>query len=630
MNGLKMKKHAGTTLIEVLVVIVIFLVGILAIVQVFPGGFRILNASRDRTMANSYGRDLTVAIEGNPGLLPDTVLPVAMPLVNGGVISLTRSPFDTSLFNESNAVFNPDGTVSYGGNNVGNYRYFAGPNVFDGIGGVNITIPANPSQVALLPFGPTFQTAAVSTNIAIFSNPFVVIQAQPSVGVAQPGEAFLTNAANSNALLQIPILPNAGTTPNFALSAAIYVQSGGVTTRIRLNQVMVPTAGVGTVVGAYLNIPMTQLAPVGTTFLSADPESIVVQRQFDALPTPTSLFAVGDPYQYGVLNALMGTLQFNPAASTYRVLAADGSQKPLQAMAYYTVLDWGILSDNVQLQVDQQTYRLSIPQIQVIGDMEADQLNYKGLELPNIGAAGASVPTDIVFMDSVTGGILMYTPTAQTDPTQSDFVVDKSAGYFQVNPNLPANTLIEYLPDPTSPTGYSANPTTVPLNGVQVRVFYRAKNNWMRMVMPAPSLFDENSTLQNPTDYVVGNNTRIYFPPMMAGQKVSLDQVYYQNGSGNVQQVQGQSFLIRNQPPDANGAYVDLTDYDPSATSFDFSHGFAVRGVHGISYIVQVLHNTSYFKINADPAVSRSSFDNFRAGWFYDRTQTVVNRGEGR
>lgn len=630
MNGLKMKKQAGTTLIEVMVVIVVFLIGILAIVQVFPGGFRILNASRDRTMANSYGRDLTVAIEGNPSLLPDTVLPVPMPMVNGGVISLTRSPFDTSLFNEANAVFNADGTISYSGNNVGNYRYFAGLNVFDGIGGVDVTIPANPNQVAVLPFGPTFQTAAINTNIAIFSAPFVVIQALPSVGTSQPGEAFLTNAPNTNALLQIPILPNTGTTPNFALSAAIYVQSGGVTTRIRLNQVMVPSAGVGTVVGAYLNIPMAQLAPVGTTFLSVDPESVSVQRQFDALPTPSTPFTVGDPYQYGVLNALMGTLQFNPAASTFRVLAADGTQKPLQAMAYYTVLDWGILSDNVQLQSDQQTYRLSIPNVQVIGDMQADQINYPGLELPNFGAGGAAVNSDMVFMDTQTGGILMYSPTAQTDPTQSDFVVDKSAGYFQVNPNLPVGTVVEYLPDPTSPTGYSANPTIMQLNGLQIRVFYRAKNNWMRMVMPAPSLFDENSTLQNPTDYVVGNNTRIYFPPMMAGQKVSLDQVYYQNGSGNVQQVQGQAFLIRNQPADANGAYVDLRDYDPNATGFDFSHGFAVRGVHGISYIVQVWHNPTYFKINADPAVSLSSFDNFRIGWIYDRTQTVVNRGEGR
>ncbi len=630
MNGLKNNKQAGTTLIEVLVVMVVFLVGILAIAQVFPGGFRILNSSRDRSVADAYTKSLTAAIEGDSNLLPDAVLPVPMTAVNGGVIPLTRSPFDTSLFNESAATFNPDGTISYAGTNVGYYAYFEGPNVFDGVAGIPITIPANPSSAAILPYGPTFQTAAVNTNIALFSAPFVVIQAQPTVNVPQPGQVFLTNASNGNALLQIPILPNTGTTPNFALSASIYVMNGGVTTRMRLYQVMVPTATIGTVSNGYLNIPMSELAPTGTTFLSVDPESVAVQRQFDALPTPTTPFTPGDPYQYGVLNALMGTLQFNPAASTYRVLAANGEQMPLQALAYYTVLDWGILSDNVQLQLDQQTYRLSIPAVQVIGDLLADKVSYKGLELPNFGASATPVPSDIVFVDAQTGGLLMYNPTAQSDPTQSDFTVDKSAGWFQVNPALLTTGLQEYLPDPTTATGFSSTPTTVPVSGLQIKVYYRAKNNWMRQVLPAPSTFSQNTTLQNPTDYVVGNNTRIYFPPMMAGQKVSLDQVYYQNGSGYVQQIQGQSFLIRNQPADANGAYVDIRDYDPNATGFDFSHGFAVRGVHGISYIVQTLHNSTYFKIDPNPAISLSNFDSYRQGWVVDSTQTVVNRGEGR
>ncbi|MCE2766301.1 MAG: hypothetical protein LW628_05210 [Fimbriimonadaceae bacterium] len=37
----------GTTLIEVLVTIVVFLVGILAIAQIFPGGVKILNRTRN-------------------------------------------------------------------------------------------------------------------------------------------------------------------------------------------------------------------------------------------------------------------------------------------------------------------------------------------------------------------------------------------------------------------------------------------------------------------------------------------------------------------------------------------------------------------------------------------------------
>ena len=41
----------GTTLLEVLVVIVIFLLGILAIVQIFPYGFKILMSSRNSSVS---------------------------------------------------------------------------------------------------------------------------------------------------------------------------------------------------------------------------------------------------------------------------------------------------------------------------------------------------------------------------------------------------------------------------------------------------------------------------------------------------------------------------------------------------------------------------------------------------
>ena len=41
------RRRAGTSLIEVLVVIVVFMVGILAIAQIFPGGFKILAKTRD-------------------------------------------------------------------------------------------------------------------------------------------------------------------------------------------------------------------------------------------------------------------------------------------------------------------------------------------------------------------------------------------------------------------------------------------------------------------------------------------------------------------------------------------------------------------------------------------------------
>lgn len=620
---------SGTTLIEVLVVMVIFLIGILAVAQMFPAGFHVLNESRNRITSSALGKDMSALLSGSSEMVPVGILPSPMTAVNGGVVDRNRSPFDTSLYNEANAVFNADGTIAYGGTNVGNYRYFAGPNVFNGIDQVQVGIPADPTRVAILPYGPTFQTAQIATNIVLMTQPYTVIQGEPLTNSVNPGQAFLQNADSGTAALEASILPNSGTTPNFFLSAEIYYSQGGVTKSLHLDQISVPSGTVGTVSGGVLTISFASLAPAGSTFLSVDPQSIQLQRQFDQV-LPTGTFTASDPYEYKVMQPLIGIIQFNPAASGYRVLSADGTQVPLTALADYTILDWSIFRDTIQLRPDQQTFRLTMPELQVIGDSQADQISYPGLELPNQGASGVSAPSDIVFIDASNGALLMYDPNNQGDPANSDFLVNKSNGWIQ--PNIATGfTNYEYLLDPSTSTGYAVTPTPVDLSNVTVIAMYRAKGNWMRMPVVAPRDFFEYNPLVSPEppyDYTVSTtSTRIYFAPMMAGQKVRLDLAYYDNAAG-VQMLEGQSFLIRNQPADPNGAYIDLRDYDPSATGFDFSHGFAVKGVHGISTIVQVLHNTSFFKINAsDPAATLDSFDKYRQNWRVTKTQSVMGSG---
>ena len=46
--------------------IVIFLIGILAVVQVFPRGFRLLLVSRNNSAATAIGRDEVERIKANP------------------------------------------------------------------------------------------------------------------------------------------------------------------------------------------------------------------------------------------------------------------------------------------------------------------------------------------------------------------------------------------------------------------------------------------------------------------------------------------------------------------------------------------------------------------------------------
>ncbi len=129
-------------------------------------------------------------------------------------------------------------------------------------------------------------------------------------------------------------------------------------------------------------------------------------------------------------------------------------------------------------------------------------------------------------------------------------------------------------------------------------------------------------------NYFVGTGTRVYFPNMDVGRKISLDLVYYANGSGSVQSLENQSFIVRNQPADPSGfAYIDITEADGTATAFDFSHGFAVRGVRGNSVTVRVYDNPGAFDLSGALLPPLAAFDGFRQQYRSVTTETFVARG---
>src|SRR5436305_6168395 len=65
----------GTSLVEVLVVIVIFLIGILAIAQIFPGGFRVLANTRAISVASTLAESELNRVQAS-GQMPEMVIPI--------------------------------------------------------------------------------------------------------------------------------------------------------------------------------------------------------------------------------------------------------------------------------------------------------------------------------------------------------------------------------------------------------------------------------------------------------------------------------------------------------------------------------------------------------------------------
>ena len=100
----RFNQRTGASLIEILVVIVIFLVGILAIAQIFPGGLNILRTTRNNTMATALARAEMERLKSQIDQLADAIVP-ARYVWNG-----TRYVIDYDLNRYPND-FSPAGAI---------------------------------------------------------------------------------------------------------------------------------------------------------------------------------------------------------------------------------------------------------------------------------------------------------------------------------------------------------------------------------------------------------------------------------------------------------------------------------------------------------------------------------------
>lgn len=135
----KNRREAGTSLVEILVVIVIFLIGILAVVQIFPRGFALLLTTRNNSAATALGRDMVERLKANPDLIPDEVVPVrysgGTPVVDTTINPLALGPQGDTL--------SAAGILSNGGTQVTtDWLLASGPNVARRIVGEGHRLPA--------------------------------------------------------------------------------------------------------------------------------------------------------------------------------------------------------------------------------------------------------------------------------------------------------------------------------------------------------------------------------------------------------------------------------------------------------------------------------------------------------
>lgn len=390
-------RNSGTSLVEVLIVLVIVLIGVFAVIQIFPIGFNTLRRSESRLRADHLARSTTETLTSSSDGLPE---------------SITFSYWDkTATGNQLNTVTNedPDNMGTYQDladnklyfSNVNKYRYVRNepikvplPNVTPVTANGNATgFVTGVGSIHYLAFGPIYMDstvgdptfAPVSQEQVDLNNSYLKITsdalfALPTDSTGNDGKggdnsdttassrfAGLLRGTNSylidyggketdGAYIMFPPSPKARV---FTISYTYQNNDRTIETQKSVD-ITIPAS---TATSQYVWYPLAPGSVIdyggkltgpngsGVTGESIQPGSDVVVRGFERIRSNDG-WDTNDPYQYklmssnvGTSDANVGVVAFNPAGANYSVPTSSGT-KPFMALASYAVLDWHILRDD--------------------------------------------------------------------------------------------------------------------------------------------------------------------------------------------------------------------------------------------------------------------------------------------
>jgi type II secretory pathway pseudopilin PulG len=530
----------GTSLIEIMVVLVILLVGIFLAVRIFPGGFGILRSNSNRTLATQFAQQQLAELRADGGSLPQGVLATSVDPVNGSLIFASNVDTDNlspcrqilngdkpdvadSYFNpcdDRDIVPEPSGKPTTALKNT----YFADVNKFRYIKGEGVKVPLptigayGSGSIYAAKFGPMFMNQLVGEpgNVpttdaerAIF-NSYLRVTGAPLIGInGDSGDANL----NPNSLIrnQQTYVIDYG---NDGGGVLIYLPPRGSAGRatpyrtfsITLTYVLGNDVGTGDADPVTINdgdAGWKAVTVKGVAITSAAPGSETVTRDFNRLAATTD-WDVTDPYQYKLLSpniltnqtsegagsnsyptyANAGVLAFNPSGANYTETGPNG-QQPFRAYLDYAVLDWHILRDTREVPsaipvkiggVNLIPIRTTLALIKKRGSDQGNATAYNGI----YGSASDDIQ---VFNLSQTNGASLASGRI-TDTTLS--ATDKD---YYINDDERGGTY-------RTGTIY-INPARVPV-GSKLRILYKAEGDWAVAVQKAFTTYRLTTLPNNP------------------------------------------------------------------------------------------------------------------------------------
>jgi type II secretory pathway pseudopilin PulG len=596
----------GASLVEVLVAILVLAIAILAFIRLYPSGFLALKRSGQSEAATRLAQQELERLKGRQDNLPYMIAPVKYEVINGQtvlVIDPTTSPDDMGVQPDLPSGVSQD--YARGVNrirriigervNLGAPAPYPDPRRYALTGGILYQTTFAPIAVPPVSGGPEWDPIE-SGYLLVYGNPMRRFVMDSDWEYRWNLQLFEYGIDYERGKVLLRPLRYRAIAYKIDYSYRVQHEDHEHIHQVSTVIVLPPTDPQRPFpVWVDLTLPVpgvppSQYPPVNQQqgFQGLVPDSDSAARLFERLGDNTP-WDPDYPYQYRVVNQLLGLLAFNPVGHGYYERYWRG-QRPLVANVDYNVYDWFILREEHTVPSTGRI-RLAFSDIKQYGDLLDDQTTYSGLGLP--GIVGRNQP-DMVLIDMLSGQV----------------------AYIQKGELLNDSTLAlgAFSVDYTLGTLQLHNPA---LRGRKLRILYKAHDNWALCVQKAAHRYYISPELQGmPADacwydleaaFDGRPVTKLYFNRSEAGKTVLLREYWYiirdDRNPRRPRPRRGVNGVLRiSEVPDDTGfVYADLTELHSNAVRWAPEvTGAAIRGVQGLSLKVRLYYEPDGRKVKID------------------------------
>jgi len=542
------KGEQGFSLVEILIAIAVLIVGIVAVIEMFPPGFEAMNAAETRTLTQAMAAD---AITRNSASLsqinliysradyledntawsntwpavsstnpyttagPNTELVISgetapIPKLNTSVTT-TENTFallttlgtgaSTYGLTFSPIYYNASNPASIDGPTIRgeNWTVLSGSYYSVALGGADVPPPGqfDPTD-ALTPNQPQCEVDFTNGRIAL---PLEYCYSAYNTGIRQGSSPAVPTASYTQIFSITVTTTNASTKASSTYTGTLTVAPTDVTYCPDLNfSGGVYTPNGNTIDSTFHSLWFDPAAPGANSSVNwsasgapaAPWSSVTLRRDYQMVTEATTGSTFGnDPFQYSLDGNIFSTTQvnsgvihFNPWAATLR----DAQNNPVTFTADYKMADTHILCEDHAATAD--SIRVDAPSILQLGDP---------IDAGDGGGTYAGLINPLLNMGTM---------TAPLPPQSVDvFMYDMDTGVFLVGGT-------DYFPNYSA--GRISLSTTYARTNAHLRVFYCARHMWSASVTKAAASYrvypDINTSSSNGV-YSSGINYNAEYPP---------------------------------------------------------------------------------------------------------------------